>query len=902
MKAKKKKKDSKNKRERIEILKEASAQAHVQTHVQILEERPDSFIYRHRYLILSFFLPVFIQGAMFALHRVFPFGNRQALTIDFFQAYYPYLSNFWHKIRSGTLAPWSWSVAGGSEYIAFYAYYLASPLNLLTLLTPYSALREMTTLILVFKIGFAGLFMAMYLQRNHGSIGLALPFFSSLYALCAFTLGFYWNIIWFDSFALLPLVILGLEDLMEKGKYTLYVISLALAVFANFYIGFYICIFVAISFVNNCIRLGGGIKKLLQRFGLVALFSGIAIGLTAIILVPTFFALQKTFTAGNRFTDEMIAIHYYFQNVFGNFIAFTPPTTLEGLPNIYSGMISLMFAGLLYFSKEISFREKLIFTGTMIIMILSANLNVLHYAWNGFRYTNQIPFRFSFLISFTLIAGAFRAYTVTKKFDKTTLLIMGISAGIFLLSAIFGTQQGSYIFASVVLSAAYLLILYFTNIFKTGKMPLALNIIFLLIITAELSGSSYIGIQTAHTSIRNEYPDRHRDIQTLLAMRERPGANFYRTEFAERFTMNDPSLYRFDGLSFFSSTINVSTTRFMVGLGLPSSEGNNRILYMESSPLTNAFLNLRYLISRDGNAADTEIYWETIGREGDSLLLENTHYLPLGFMVNEDLASYIPLTNPFLSKNDLFRRATGISESLFSVSTLDSFIYVLREDSEGNFPLFLEWSYEMSERGALYTYFSRQNTDTVEISVDTNLIRSADIRIPYTIALGNFEGGEVITLLASHGVPIDVGASMELPEVIERVSEMSDPDIQIAHFNHEVFRQGFNILAREPLVLTEFSSTRVAGNITSREGGLLYTSIPTDGNWRAFVNGRESEIITIGGAMAGLRLEPGSHHIEFRYHNNLLTLGSLISLASLVIFVLLILLDRYRRRRLIRLN
>jgi len=87
----------------------------------------------------------------------------------------------------------------GHDYLVFIAYYLASPLNLLTVVVPFDWLREAVTIILLIKIGCAGLFTAVFLRYVYKqnippteaagtAWPLALPVFSSFYALCVFTL------------------------------------------------------------------------------------------------------------------------------------------------------------------------------------------------------------------------------------------------------------------------------------------------------------------------------------------------------------------------------------------------------------------------------------------------------------------------------------------------------------------------------------------------------------------------------------------------------------------------------------------------------------------------------------------------------------------------------------------
>ena len=51
---------------------------------------------------------------------------------------------------------------------------------------------------------------------------------------------------------LLPLIILGLNKCIKENKYILYIVTLALAIISNYYIGYMICIFLSsIFFIYN---------------------------------------------------------------------------------------------------------------------------------------------------------------------------------------------------------------------------------------------------------------------------------------------------------------------------------------------------------------------------------------------------------------------------------------------------------------------------------------------------------------------------------------------------------------------------------------------------------------------------------------------------------------------------
>lgn len=106
---------------------------------------------------------------------------------------------------------------------------------------------------------------------------------------------------WLDTFALLPLVMLGMVQLLQQNRFALYTLTLFLSIFANYYIGFFTCIFVLLSFfvyeILCCKKASRFFADLLR----MALFSALAIGMTAILELPALSALQQTQSSVNQF-------------------------------------------------------------------------------------------------------------------------------------------------------------------------------------------------------------------------------------------------------------------------------------------------------------------------------------------------------------------------------------------------------------------------------------------------------------------------------------------------------------------------------------------------------------------------------------------------------------------------
>lgn len=109
-----------------------------------------------------------------------------------------------------------------------------------------------------------------------------------------------------------------------------------------------------------------------------------------------------------------------------------------------------------------------------------------------------------------------------------------------------------------------------------------------------------------------------------------------------------------------------------------------------------------------------------------------------------------------------------------------------------------------------------------------------------------------------------------------------------AVLNQARFEQAYEELNASVLELTEFTNTEVAGVIHCNRDGLLYTSIPQNGNWHVEVDGEEAETVAVGEAMTSVMLTEGTHEVRFFYRNKAFSLGWKISLACAAVFALLI--------------
>ena len=158
------------------------------------------------------------------------------------------------------------------------------------------------------------------------------------------------------------------------------------------------------------------------------------------------------------------------------------------------------------------------------------------------------------------------------------------------------------------------------------------------------------------------------------------------------------------------------------------------------------------------------------------------------------------------------------------------------------------------------------------------------ISLPQMIAVGNVRAGDLIDIR----IETDAG-------------EDSTMTVSAAILNEKRFWEGYEILNSSTLELTDFENTYVAGTIACDRDGLLYASIPQNGNWSVLVDGTPVEIKLVGDCMIGVELTRGNHKVEYVYRNDAFSLGWKVSLICAGVFGLLTVL-RYRPERIIRKN
>ncbi len=901
------------------------------------------------YLALSFLLPFAMLVFIMLITGCAPFGTSSLMSSDAWHQYFPFFKAFRRAVWNGENLLYTWG-GMGMDYLGLYAYYLASPLNLLALIVPESWLLGLFNLLIPTKISLAGMFFALFLKKTFHKDDLSVVLFGGFYALCAWAMGYQWNTMWLDSFALLPLVALGTIQLLEKKKVVLYTVALFFAVWVNYYVGFFVCIFVLLTFICYQICRCRSVGSFFRDFCRIGIFTVLAIGMTAVLEYPALVALGNTQSSVNKFPDyfsvNMVSgdavttartawsafktareagesglfglwwdafcssfppILEGMKKVAGQMAGGITPNYKEGLPNLHCGVGTVIFSLLFLTAKDVKLRDKLCSVALLVFFALSFILRQLDYIWHGFHFPNMIPYRFSFLFSFVLLYMAYRAFLRREQFKLWQLIVAGIlSIGIFLCYEDF-----------------------------TDTVFLAYNLVFFLMYFAALGYAWYasrplpqnteetpascrsqhfhrqaaswaligvlaleLGLNAVNTNIHfpraavGSYPRGKADLHAVTEyMQNREDELFYRAEVTHTQTLNDGALVGYDGISAFTSSANVKVTEFMKLLGYAAKNTYNRYAFEEASPVSNLFLNLKYMLEREGNLEENP-YFDTVYQSGNCYLLENNVWLPLGFLAESALAEleFVDGNNHFGFQNQLFTAATGIDACVWRVadaaalsinpnntnlttqSTTGSCSY-----KNGGEKTFLDYHYTMADAGFLCLDLTMSARNGYKVLKNGQQLFTEEVgALPHLMGVCQVSPGDEIQI-----------------QITCKANESGNIAIKAGVMNEDIFRRGYEILSASTLSLTEFSNTSISGTVQCNREGLLYTSIPQNGSsWSLLVDGKPAQITLVGDVMIAVELTQGQHTLEFVYQNRAFSLGLAVSLACGAVFAATVLFQK----------
>lgn len=813
--------------------------------------------------IAAFGLPFFICVIICIGNGVYPFGDNCILHIDMYHQYCPFFTEFLNKLQSGGSLQYSWNLGLGSDFVSLYAYYLASPLNFLILLCPKSHVIEFMTLLIILKISASGLTFFLYIRHHYKLVGkdgrmhknqvIPAIVFSTAYALSGFVAAYSWDIMWMDCIALFPLIMIGLERLVQEKKAGLYYITLALCIFCNYYISIMICIFLVFAFILLFFSQKKGKGGAVLRFGWYSLLAGAS---SAILLLPEIAVLSVSGSAEGGFPKTA---EFYFSILaeLGRGAAVTSVYTgNDHWPNLYAGAFSLFLVWIYVLNRRISWKEKVPRIAMLAFFLVSFAENQLDYIWHGMHFPQALPGRQSFLYSFVLLSMGFAAVRKRKGTKIWHIAVAAIVSMMLLLLAGWYGDETVTEPVSLVITALFICVYAVTFVLTkiTGKKKrLAFAQFAVFVAVAELAIN--MAATGFGTTSRVAYTEKQTDYENLLETakedNEETGSGFYRVEDTERKTKNDDSLYGYASATIFSSLMNLDVSHLFQSLFMEG--GKNFYCYNGATPLSSSLFSVKYMLS--DSALEESPYRTLIGGSGSSFLYRNNYSLPLGFVMDEQaIANWTSSTADRMASLNSLTSALGAEGQMLYPATC------VTDANAGDTTI------NIAEDGYYYADYVSCTSDTLTVNRSDGWTKQySKTSHRYLIELGECKAGDEIHILNSN---------------------MESIEFQVYQLNEKVVQQAFDTLNAQTMQLTDMTDRKIEGKIQVQNAGRLILSVPADEGWTLYVDGKETEIEPLADALVGVHLEKGSYTIKLCYTTPGLKVGAGISLGAVILFLI----------------
>lgn len=868
------------------------------------------------YCISAFLVPVIVMLLVYKKAEIYPFGENSILALDLWGQYFPILQD---QAKSGGLIS-SYSFGGGLGFNAFAqsAYYSNSLFNIFYQPFESFGLINAIDFLAIFKFGFSSLTCAIYLKYHFKSNNPVFVAGASAYSLCAYSLAYISQLMWTDAIIFLPIIILGIERLVDTQKPLTYCIALALTIYSNFYIGFCVCIFCALYFLVYLLDKTPeySLKKNGMLFARFAVFSLLAAGICAFSILPTYSAIGLTAASEAAIPTEIKTYHTFADFVYALF-PFTENSLEYGVPNIATGTMVLILLPIYYFNRKIKFKSKLIFSSLLLALYFSMNLNVLDFIWHGLHFPNQLPGRWTFMFSFTLVLMVTTAIKNREGISVKAVFLSWISSIAIINFAKYAldsentdyTAQFNYVFVFVTVVAIILLIgsmqkadkdygLLFSKI-KTVFLKLKHSIIaesgenqaevlkvtvtptphfnkFMrnicpILLTAVIIfdiANSAITVQGEKLP-KSDITSFAKVVDTVQPYADEyavPEDDFYRMEASSGWTFNPGLLWGYNGMNLYSSVLNARTYNLLKDLGNGVYARNLSTVYNTKSPVLNSMFSVKYILNRDHNYSAFGM--TEVSQNSDCDVYENQYVLPIAFAVSDNMLnwSHSDKNLGLDEQNSFFNSAVGSKVDVYQKITRPQ----IQSDSQAQF-----MNYTVEKSG--HIFLQQNTTGTLSAFINGGSEISIDNGYERVKYIGYCKIGDTIKI-ALKNADIKAGG------------------VDLYRFDENKFLNSIGKLRQNTLDVTYSSDTKICGKITANGEQLIYTSIPDDGGWSVYCDGKKIDTVTLGDSLVAFKVADGTHEIEFKYSVPNLAAGTVISILLLLILILLIMVEKQYKR------
>ena len=203
-----------------------------------------------KYCLLSGILSLGVMLFVLIIHsNSLFFGDSTVLRMDLYHQYGPLYAELYDRITKGYSLVYSWTSGLGNSFLGNLFNYCCSPFALIMLLFGHKNMPEAIAVMITLKAVCSSMAFTYYINKSTGTSKVYSAAFGLLYTFSAYFVAYSWNIMWLDAMVVFPLVILGIERIIDAKKPMLYICALTYTMITNYYMAYMVCIISVLYFL-----------------------------------------------------------------------------------------------------------------------------------------------------------------------------------------------------------------------------------------------------------------------------------------------------------------------------------------------------------------------------------------------------------------------------------------------------------------------------------------------------------------------------------------------------------------------------------------------------------------------------------------------------------------------------
>ncbi|MCR5281773.1 MAG: YfhO family protein [Lachnospiraceae bacterium] len=823
---------------------------------------------------------------------------------------------------------YSFNIGMGADLTTYLSFYGAGePLNLFAALVPEGGMWILYEALVFVRLYLAGLAFSAYAYHMTKAGTNSLLAGCMIYLFCSFPLnGGTKHPMFLIPMIFLPLLLLGMEYLMEERRGLLFTLSVCFSAISNFYF-FYmqvvLCVLYMVLVIIRRIRLKQ--KPVVIFRQVLRIFCHALSGLlmSCVILLPVLLLFLDSARSGSGAVLDLSTDLYHILLLFPSF--FSAVGCVEWAPLNYAAPFVFVLLGLLMKKGHPCLKSA--------VLILTALLPVplFHSVMNGFTYpAARWIWGYNFVIAYAVVVGWKDVFSQKKRLTLAALLVSALMLAVSI--GLLPHRLWTYVCAgALILAGGGCLILSerFEGIQKKCETALLGLMLVSVCINAYLVSHDPVehAVDTSASIAGLDRETRATAEEAVLSLGDETG--FYRVSESE-WTPNSALVTGVAGVDSYLSLSEKNKHEFSRFVG-QSISGTHMYRDFDNKTILESLCGVRYYGAGKNRGKSYLSGYGYESRKEDLAakyqknltVYENPNALPFGYTYDTVIAKET------LEKEDPAVRVN----TMLSSAVCDEALGALPEGKveREEIRTFSCRILSMSEGVSQTDEGIRCSTDKGEIvlspiweepvcNVETGLYikgfsfeegtKGTEVSVPYR---AEYEDGAVVkngTRLRNRyhkwysGVDDFIVNFRYAGSPLKTVT-ITLPQKGLYRFSGlSVVCQGFDtfkerIEKRKEAALTDVDlhlpksqkdlkiTNRITGRIRCDERKLLCLALPLSKGWSAYVDGEKTSLYPANIVFSGMIIEPGTHEIELVYHTPGRLIGFLLTVAGILLYILM---------------